>query len=184
MNEGKVRLVETHVMHWHARAHLRTHSRTHKSVLSLVAFLLKHKHTHWISSHSSWLKTPMAVAGGIHSPRMLGQLCWYWMRHSWSCLSLYAARDKKKKKKTTHNYMLLNLKSILSLPRHAQLIMSLSCTSKGEIRISVKLLLLTHERPPPLCHRADNTGSIFTGPSCNKVEGIGSRCGRFFFSSL
>lgn len=32
-------------------------------------------HTHWISSYSSWLETPMAIAAGIHSPRILGQLC-------------------------------------------------------------------------------------------------------------
>lgn len=68
MSEGKGRRVETAVRRMHARAHTHT-------PLSL--------HTHWISSYSSWLETPMAIAIGIHSPRMLGQLCRYWMRLSW-----------------------------------------------------------------------------------------------------
>lgn len=58
-------------------AHTETDTDTpaYDSLLSLLAFLLKHKRTHWISSHSSWLEPPMAIAVGIHSPRMLGQLC-------------------------------------------------------------------------------------------------------------
>lgn len=117
MSKGKVRRVET-TWHTHAESHTQTDTPAYYSLLSLLAFLLKHKRTLWISSHSSWLEPPMAIAVGIHSPRMLGQLCWYWMRHSWFCLSLHAARDK--------NYMLLNSNLYRLLPKCAQLISSLS----------------------------------------------------------
>lgn len=78
----------------------KTHSETDTPLSPLTPRLplLKHKHAHWISSHSSWLEPPSTAAGGIHSPRMLGQLCRYWMRRSWSCLSLHAVQDYKKKK--------------------------------------------------------------------------------------
>lgn len=88
---------------------VRADTPAYSSPLSLLAFLLKHERTHWISSHSSWLEPPMAIAVGIHSPRMLGQLCWYWMRRSCFCLSLHAARDK--------NYMLLNSNLYSLLPK-------------------------------------------------------------------
>lgn len=84
------------------KSHTHTQSQTPWSItLSSPSFQNTSTHTHWISSHFfSWREPPMAAAVGIHSPRMLGQLCWYWMRRSWFCLSLHAARDK--------NYMLLN----------------------------------------------------------------------------
>lgn len=145
--------------HTCVRAHTRTCTRTHNSILSLVAFLLRHKHTHWISSHSSWLKTPMAAAGGIHSPRMLGQLCWYWMRHSWSCLSLYAARDKKKTKKTTTTCYL-----IWSLYCRCQDTHSSSCLCPHFQRRDLNFRESgPADAPPPLCRQADNTGLIFMG---------------------
>lgn len=86
------------------------------------------------------------------------------MRRSWSCLSLYAARDKKKKPRTRNNYMLLNLKSILSLPgtRSAPSSRLLSSLAKERSRISANPLPLTHGRPRrPLCHREDNAGPFF-----------------------
>lgn len=128
----------------HTRTDVYTQTHEHiYSLPSLLAFRLKHKRTHWISSHSSWLEPPMAIAVGIHSPRMLGQLCWYWMRHSWFCLSLHAARDK--------NNILLNSNLCHLLPKSTQLISSLSPTPKRALnffaKIAANLLPLMHGGP-------------------------------------
>lgn len=152
MSEGKVRRVETT---WHTHAKItQTYTRiqtcvhtdtpAYSSPLSLLAFLLKHKRTHWISSHSSWLEPPMAIAVGIHSPRMLGQLCWYWMRRSWFCLSLHAARDK--------NYMLLNSNLYSLLPKmHPTHLVFVSATTESSDflckKTTVNVCMLTHGGP-------------------------------------
>lgn len=125
------------------------------SLLSLFAFLLKHNHAHWISFHSSWLETPMAVAGGIHSPWMLWQLFWYRMKHSWSCLSLNAVRDKEKekKKKKTTCYSIPNPHH--QLPKCTQLISSCPHFPKPDLNFCVFATAYAW-CPPPSRHMYNN----------------------------